>query len=143
MMTRTASRLRGFFTLVALVCAAVAASATTAAAQQVKARAEVLKVVENGAFIDVQLRVSVANGESAVASNVVVAFQDGLQVALGDIAARQSAVSAVQTESIDVSAQPTRNVPVPVTVKFVLNGRSVELAQTLFVRRPVAPEPVR
>ena len=142
-MTQTVSRLRGFFALAALASAAVAASATTAAAQQVQASAQVLNVVENGAFIDVQLRVAVANGESAVASNVVVAFEDGLQVSLGDVAAGQSAVSTVQTESIDISTKPTHNVPVPVSVKFVLNGQSVESAQTLLVKRPTAPDPVQ
>ena len=142
-MTGTASPLRGFASLAALALAAIVSTASAASAQQVQAKAQVVSVVESGAFIDVQLKVSVTNNGSAVAANVFVLFEDGLQIALGDVAPSQSAVSSTQRESLDISAHPTRNVAVPVTVKLSFNGENVELKQTLYVHRPAAPEPVQ
>jgi hypothetical protein len=137
-MTGMASRLRGFSLLAALTLAALVATASAASAQQVEAKAEVISVVESGSFIDVQLRVSVTNGESSVASNVFVFFEDGLQIGLGDVAPRESAVSQTEKQSIDTSARPTQNYPLPVTVKFTFDGKDVEQKQTLYVRRPAA-----
>ena len=84
-MTRIASRLRGVSSLVALAVVVVFASASAASAQPVSAKAEVLSVSEGGDFIDVQLKVSVTNSDSSVASNVFVLFEDGLQIGLGDV----------------------------------------------------------
>lgn len=142
-MTGIASQLRSFLTLTAMACVTFAASGSVAAAQQVEAGAQVVQVVESGAFIDVQLKVSVTNKESSVAQNVFVIFPDGLQVSLGDVAPGKSAVSATQTQSIDISSRPTHHVPVPVTVKFTFNGQNVELAQTLVVDRPAPSDPVQ
>jgi hypothetical protein len=114
-----------------------------AASAQVEAKAQVISVVESGDFIDVQLKVAVTNSGSSVASNVTVRFEDGLEVGLGDIAAKQSAVSATQSASIDVTLRPTHHVPVPVSVQFVVNGESVQVSQTLVVDRPNPPAPVQ
>jgi hypothetical protein len=138
-MTGILSRFQSYFTIVLLSGVAVVAASSTAAAQQVEAKAKVIKVVESGAFIDVQFTVTVSNRDSAVASNVFVIFKDGLQVGLGDVAPGTSAVSATQSESIDVASMPTRHVPVPVTVKFVFKGQNVEQSQTLVVDRPAPP----
>jgi len=124
------------FLLIPLLAAAIGvAAAPIASAQQVDATAQTIQAVESGAFADVQFRITVTNGESSVASNVSVVFADGLQVNLGDVGAGGSAVSAPETRVIDVSAEPSRNVPVPVTVKFTLDGVNVELDQTLVIFR--------
>ena len=140
-MTAKASRLRGLLTFSLLVLA-LAATPLVASAQ-VQANAQVISVVESGNFIDVQLKVSVTNAGDSLASNVVVRFEDGLQISLGDVAAGNSAVSATQTESVDVSTKPTHHVPVPVSVTFVVDGQSVEVSQTLVVDRTAAPAPVQ
>jgi hypothetical protein len=138
-MTGIASRLRGLSSLVALAVIAVFATASAASAQQVSAQAEVLSVTEAGDFIDVQLKVSVTNSDSADASNVFVFFEDGLNVGLGDVAPSASAVSQTQTRTIDTSQHPSRNLALPVTLKYRFNGRDVEQKGTLYVRRPTAP----
>ena len=142
-MTRIASRLRGVSSLVALAVVVVFASASAASAQPVSAKAEVLSVSEGGDFIDVQLKVSVTNSDSSVASNVFVLFEDGLQIGLGDVAPGGSEVSQTQTQIINVSERPTHNLAVPVTLNYRLNGQDVEQKDTLYVRRPTAPGPVQ
>lgn len=102
-----------------------------ASAQRVEATAQTVEVVENGDLVDLKFRLAVTNGESSVAVNAWVVFADGQEVYVGDVAADGSASSAQQTRMIDVSATPTRHFPVPVTVRFTLNGVNVELTQTL------------
>jgi hypothetical protein len=142
-MTGIASRLRGVSSLVALAVVAVFASASAASAQQVSAKAQVLSVTEGGDFIDVQLKVSVTNSNSSVASNVWVFFEDGLQVGLGDVASGGSAVSQTQRTTINVASHATRNLSLPVTLKYRFRGRDVEQKGMLYVRRPTASGPVQ
>jgi len=78
----------------------------------------------------VEFRVTVTNGESSVASNVNVVFEDGVQLGVGDVAAGGSAVSAPEKRIVDVSS---RNTPLPVTLQFILDGVNVELATNLVV----------
>ena len=142
-MTGIASRLRGLSSLVALAIVAVFASASAASAQQVEAKAQVLSVTEGGDFVDVQLKVWVGNSEPSVASNVFVAFEDGLQVGLGDVAPGGSAVSQTQRQTINVVQQRSRNLALPVTLKYRFKGRDVEQKATLYVRRATASGPVQ
>jgi hypothetical protein len=138
-MTGIAARLRGISSLVTLAVVAVFASASAASAQNLSAKAEVVSVTEGGDFIDVQLKVSVTNSDSSVASNVFVMFEDGLQVGLGDVEPGGSQVSQTQTQTLKVSDRPTHNLAVPVTLNYRFKGRDVEQRDTLFVRRPTAP----
>jgi hypothetical protein len=112
------------------------ASALPAVAQQLQATAETIEVVEHGEAIDAQFRVVVRNGESSAAVNVQVVFEDAVEVNLGNIAGDGSAVSAPERRMIDISAMPTRHVPVPVTVRFAVDGVEVELQQSLVIDRP-------
>ena len=138
-----ASRLRGVSSLVALAVVAVFASASAASAQQIAAKAQVVSVAESGDFVDVQLKVAVTNDDSSVATNVFVVFPDGLQVGLGDVAPGQSAVSETEHETISIAGDPSRNLAIPVTLKFRINDRDVEKADTLYVRRAAAPGQVQ
>ena len=142
-MTGIASRLRGVTSLVALAVVAVFASASAASAQQLSAKAQVLSVAEGGDFIDVQLKVAVLNSNSSVASNVFVFFGDGLQVGLGDVAPGATALSQTQRQTINVVQHRSRNLALPVTLKYRFNGRDVEQKATLYVRRPTASGPVQ
>ena len=128
---------RQFFVIPLLAAAVGVVGASGAAAQQIQATAQTIEATENGEQLDVQFRIAVTNGESVVASNVYVVFEDGGQVNVGDVAAEGSAVSAPERRTLDTSAAPTRNVPVPVTVKFSLaDGTNVELAQNLVFNLP-------
>jgi hypothetical protein len=138
-MTGIAARLRGISLLVTLALVAVFASASAASAQNLSAKAEVVSVTEGGDFIDVQLKVSVTNGDSSVASNVFVLFEDGLQVGLGDLAPGGSEVSQTHKQTINVTERPTHHLAVPVTLSYRFKGQDVEQKDTLFVRRPTAP----
>jgi len=142
-MTGIAARLRGISSLVTLAVVAVFASASAASAQSLSAKAEVVSVTEGGDFIDVQLKVSVTNSGSSVASNVFVLFEDGLQIGLGDVAPGRSRVSQTQKQTINVSDRPTHNLAVPVTLSYRFKGQDVEQKDTLYVRRPTAPGPVQ
>ena len=134
-MTGIAARLRGLSSLVTLAVVAVFVSASAASAQNLSAKAEVVSVSEGGDFIDVELKVSVTNSASSVASNVIVLFEDGLQVGVGDVAAGGSEVSQTQHQTINVSERPSHNLPVHVTLKYTFNGQDVEQKDTLYVRR--------
>ena len=142
-MTGIVSRLRGVSSLVALAVVAVFASASAASAQQVAAKAQVLSVTEGGDFVDVQLKVSVTNSDSSVATNVFVIFEDGLHVGLGDVAPSGSKVSLTQRQTINVSQHPSRNLTLPVKLTYRFKGKDVEQKATLYVRRPAAPGPVQ
>jgi len=123
------------FLLIPLLAAAVGvAAASSASAQQVEATAQTVQILGSGAIVDAQFRITVTNGESSVASNVSVVFADGIQVSVGDVEAGGSAVSEQETRTLDTSEMPTHNFPVPVTLKFTLDGANVERAQTLIVR---------
>lgn len=138
-MTGIAARLRGVSSLVTLAVVAVFASASAASAQNLSAKAEVVSVTEGGDFVEVQLKVSVTNSNSSVASNVFVLFEDGLQIGLGDVAPGGSEVSQTQQQTINISERPTHNLAVPVTLSYRFNGQDVEQKATLYVRRPTAP----
>src|SRR6266576_1397706 len=76
-----------YFLLIPVLAAVLGAvSPSNASAQQVQVTAQTLDVQENGGFADVQFRITVTNGESLVASNVQVAFDDAVQVTIGDVA---------------------------------------------------------
>jgi hypothetical protein len=110
-----------------------AMSASEASAQRVEITAQVIEATVTGGVLDVQFRINVTNGESSVASNVGVAFEDGVVVAIGDVDAEGSAISAIERRTVDISTVDTHTVSVPVTVKFSLDGTSVELARPLFI----------
>jgi len=134
-MTGIASRLRGVSSLVALAVVAVLASASAASAQQIATKAQVLSVVQNGDFVDVQLKVAVGNPLSSTVSNVFVIFADGLQVGLGDLAPGQTAVSQTQKQTINVAQRSSRNLSLPVTLKYRYKGQDVVEKDALYVRR--------
>lgn len=119
------------FVMIPLLAAAVGVFASNASAQQVSATAQTIAVAESGGAAEVQFKVTVTNGGSSAAANVIVVFADGLQLRVGDVAPEGSAVSEKETRTIDVSVLPTRSQPVPVTLKFAVDGVNVELAQTL------------
>jgi hypothetical protein len=133
--------LRPFVVIPLFTALLAAGSASPALAQQVVAEVETISVSEIGTSADVQFRVTATNGEASVAVNVKVVWEDGVETNVGDVAPGGSAASATEQRIFDTSAMPTRNFPVPVTVRFTLDGVDVALAQTLIVGlgAPAAP----
>jgi hypothetical protein len=112
----------------ALLALALAFPAT---AQQVSATAQTTQVVENGDLVDAQFSLTVTNGATAQALGVIVVFEDGQEVAVGDIAPGGSAQSASGSRTLDLSAMPTRHYPVPATLVYSLGGVNVEAPTTV------------
>lgn len=102
-----------------------------ASAQNVSATAEVLQAVQNGPLTDVQFRVAVANGDASPVSNVVIVFEDQLQLRVGDVAPGGVTVSAPESRAIDHGALPTDNYPLRATLSFAQDGVNVELPVVL------------
>ncbi len=112
--------------------------APAASAQDVAATANAVQQTgQGGGILDVQFRIEVTNGESSVASGLLVVFEDGQQVFVGDVDAGGGATTDPVTRTIDHSALPTRHFPVPVTLRFALNGANVELPATLILNLDV------
>ena len=128
---------RQFLIIPFLVTFVGVVAVSEASAQQVQAVAQGIQIQESAGLADVQFRIRVTNDESSMASNVLVVFEDGHQVGVGDVVSEGSALSAPQTRTIDLSSMPTRNFPLPVTLMFSLDGVNVELEQTLVFRLPV------
>lgn len=106
----------------------------SAEAQQVSVAAVNVEATAQGDLVQATFKVEVTNPGDTAAADVVVVFSDGIQMALGTIEAGSSAVSQPETRTIDRSALPTQNVPVPVTLKYTSGGESVEAAAVLIVR---------
>ena len=80
-------------------------------------------------------KVSVTNGEASDATNLVVVFSEDSSLSVGDIAAGATVVSGPVTITMDVSTMATKNTPMPVTLKFTLDGAAVEMPYNLTLAR--------
>ena len=76
-------------------------------------------------------RIKVENGEETSLTNVWVFFSDGSSVSAGDIAAGKSAVTDAVERTIELSGSTTQNLPVHITLKFLLNGAEVEMPSAI------------
>ena len=123
----------GFLALVFLFALGLAGSA---AAQEVSAVLADQQVTMTNGIADVACNVEVTNGGSAALANLWVVFENGAQVNLGDVAGGATARSERQVLTIDLSQSPTHNQPVPVTLRFQLNGESIDKAAFVVVRKP-------
>lgn len=77
-------------------------------------------------------KVVVRNEEETALSAVFLVFDDGYEVAVGDVAAESSAASEAITRTFDLS-QHVRSLAVamPATLKYSAGGASVEQAATV------------
>lgn len=101
------------------------AATPTEAAEVSIAATDATVTMANG-VVSAQFRVAASNGEAGDATNLVVVFQDGTQVVVGDVAAGGTATSGPETLTFDVSNRPTRHQTLPVTLRFTLGGQAVE-----------------
>ena len=134
MKTRRTTKLSGIAATSAAALLALAISSPAALGASLDVSAETISIVENFPNDqDAEISITVTNGESVLASDVYVVFEDGQEVSIGDVAPGGSAASAPVTRNIDSSEMPTHNFPVPVTLTFFLDGVYEELPASLTV----------
>ena len=135
MKTRRTTKWSGIAATSAAAFLALAISSPAALGASLDVSAETIAVVENFPNDqDAEISITVTNGESVLASDVYVVFEDGQDVSIGDVAPGGSAASAPVTRNIDSSEFPTHSFPVPVTLTFFLDGLYEELPTTLVVQ---------
>lgn len=88
-------------------------------------------VIVRDGVADATFRVVADNGDDVDALGVTVVFADGTALLVGDVPAGGSARSGVESRAIDITATPTRNVPVNVTLRYSSGGRDVAEPVTL------------
>lgn len=121
--------------IAALVVALVGFTAVSRAEAQVSVSVTDAAVVIQDGVADATFKLQVSNGAASGVSNVWVALPDGTSTWLGDLAAGESTTSASESHRFDVSGlPPTHNTPIPVTIKFSLDGADVEQAAILVLR---------
>lgn len=125
---------RATYGVALLIAVITVAFATRAEAQAAKASAVNAEVAVQNGIAQARFSIEIANAGASPLSNVVAVFSDGLEVAIGDVAAEGSAVSQPESRTIDISELPSNNIAVPITLKFSVDGNDVEEAATLYLR---------
>ena len=118
--------LRRWSTVLFLSAAFVTASAARADAQQLSLMAVDSTVVVTDGVATATFRIKFTNEDSAAMTNVVVVFGDESTDSLGDVPAGGAVVSEPETKFIEIKNE-SRSIPVPVTLKFSMNGEPVEV----------------
>ena len=132
-MTRLNSKLSA---LALALCAVATLAASPAAYARVAVTAVDAEVTQQGTIATAKFKIQLVNQEDAMLIGTRVIFQGGIEVVLGDVAANSTFVSGGQKFVFDTSNMPpTRSFPVPVTVKFSLDGADVELKAMLAMKR--------
>jgi hypothetical protein len=118
--------------LLLLLLAVLGLAPAAASAQDLSASAVNVEVTASGDAVEAKFNVAVANRSAAAAANVWVVFEDGLELQVGDVAAEGTASSALVTRTF--AEVLTANHPVKVTLKYSVDGASVEQVTMLIVR---------
>lgn len=103
-------------------------------AEELQVQALNPEVSVTGTTADARFTLKVANTTAAAADNLWVVFADGLEVLVGDIAAGGSATSQAITRSIDLSAEASQYVTLPVTLRYSSNGQAAEVSGAVTLR---------
>lgn len=122
-----------FLRIVAIVAAIVAfATAAPAFAQRIYAELETSELSVANDVAQATFKVVVKNEEAATLSGLVLVFEDGYEVNVGDVPSESTASSDAVTRTFDLSEQVrSRAVPFKATMKYSANGESVEQATTV------------
>ena len=123
--------------LVLVVCALAALLTVNARAEQVSVNAVSADVTVTGDLLRATFKIEVTNKEPSAITNVFVFFEDGSSVAIGDVNADGTTVSDAVSRQVDLTDQAqTRSQPVKVTLKFSLDGQSIEMPSVLTLNVP-------
>jgi len=109
-------------------------SVIPAAAQRISAELKTTQVSVTNDVADATFKVVIHNEENAALTNVWLVFEDGFEVAVGDVDDEYKS-SDEQTKTFDLSKDGgTAHVPFKATVKYSVDGESREQAITVVLR---------
>ena len=112
-----------------------AAAVPAFARQRISAELETSRLSLANGVADVTFKVVVKNDEADTLAGVFLVFDDGFEVAVGDVNGEASGSSASTTRTFDLSGQPdTLNVGLPATLKYSVDGAPVEQAISVTLR---------
>lgn len=132
-MTKVQAGLRGLWLAFAVVVALVASASAHAG---VAANAVGSQLTEANGVATATFKIQVENSDQADITNARVVFAGGIEVAVGDVAAGATVVSAQQKFVFDASTlMPTKHVPVPVTLKYLAGGVETEVSAFIVLDR--------
>ena len=108
------------------IAALVAALMTSAEARTFKASAVNGAATISDGLAQVSFNIEVTNDDASAMTNLFVVFEDGTEVSLGDVAPLGTITSGAQNRTIDVSESASRTVVMKATLKYSLDGDTVE-----------------
>jgi hypothetical protein len=132
-MTRTA-RLLAFS--VAFLMALAVATASPSARARISVMAVDSEVTVSDSLATAKFKIQVTNQDETAMTSVHAVFAGGFEVAMSDVAAGATVTSASQKlvfNAADLVA--SKNVPVPVTLKYVTDGVEQSASAVLVLRR--------
>ena len=125
---------RLFMYRIAVVVTAIAltASVVLARSPRVSATLETSAVTVANDLADATFKVIVHNEDTVALTNVWLVFEDGFDVAIGDVDPESQASSDSKTKTFDLSKDGgTAHVPFPATLKYDVGGKPEEQAITV------------
>ena len=132
-MTKLPAVVKGFALAFAMV---VAIAGSVAAHARIDVLAVDSEVTESNGLATAKFKVQVSNHEETVMTSVRIVFEGGIEVAMSDVAADATVTTGGQKFMFDITNMPpTRSFPVPVTVKFSINGVESETTAILAMKR--------
>ena len=112
-------------------------SVVPAAAQRIHATLEASDVSVVNDVAQATFTIAVRNEEAVALGSLVVVFEDGFEVAVGDVDAESTRSSEETSRTFDLDQQArSKNHPVPATLKYSVNGNPVEQATSIVLRLP-------
>lgn len=115
-------------------CAAIllCVSVAPAFAQRIYAELQTTQLTVNDHVAEATFKVVVRNEEAATMSGLVLVFEDGFEVNVGDVAGESSTSSDAVTRTFDLSEQVASfAVPYKATMKYSSDGDAVEQSTTV------------
>ena len=122
-----------FFRILVLSAAVVfSATAAPAFAQRINAELETSQLSLTNGVAEATFKVVVKNEEEAALAGLVLVFEDGYEVTVGDVAGESSASSDAVTRTFDLNGHiSSYSVPFKATLKYSTDGNAVEQPTTV------------
>ena len=102
------------------------ALAPASARQRISVELETSQLSVVNGVAEATFKIIVKNEEAEALAGAWLVFDDGFEVAVGDVAAEASVASESTTRTFDVSEQESRHMPLNAKLKYAVNGNPVE-----------------
>jgi hypothetical protein len=113
----------------------VAALASATARERLTVDLDISQLSVANDIADATFKVVVKNDEDYALGAVVLVFDDGFEVSIGDVAAEASGESAPVTRTFDLSQHVrSLNIPLPATLKYSAGGEPMEQTMDVVLR---------